>query len=168
MFHVSFTQPILQATVQPALIRPTFTRAASPAWNEAFAMEFAAAFRSGASRAKRVAALNAEIAKCGRLIGELAAANMKVDAMTVPPVTWRTMDGEVDRREYRCGDGWVYRFAGSFDRGIIDAVASWRENRLGELGIGYKHTGAKRDLATAREKLAKASREPSAKKVATA
>lgn len=126
------------------------------------AMDLAPQFRSGESRAKRVAALRAEVAGLERFVAEYRAACAAVDALSVPEVT-------VVEAPPRAADGGPLWFVHCGDATVCAhdvrpyylperlqcARGAWRRLRLEALGITYKHHGAVNALADVRKRLAK-------------
>lgn len=121
------------------------------------AMTLAKEFRAGESRAKRIAALNAEIVKWARVADEYRAARAKVDAMPVPPVVVAKVADY--RYTITCGDATVYASDVStfyLREREEQAVCSWKNKRVDEIeGITYSHASGAGKVADARKRLAK-------------
>lgn len=134
------------------------------------AVNLAAEFKRGDSRAKKIAAQRAKVARMEVLDAELAAVRAEVARLAAPEVT---VVAKSDRLlEYVCGETKVWRPVPSEykrenerraeDEGNrADAVRYWRERQVGALGITSAHHTAANWVRREREKLAKMEREAS-------
>ena len=129
------------------------------------AMDLAPQFRSEESRAKRVAALRAEVAGMERSEAAYRAACAAVEAMPVPPVEEHATEWRVralytrDDVEYRCGTEGraIVRKGNDLDERRRCAVNGWRTARIVELaGDAWRFPSIPLGrLADARKRLAK-------------
>lgn len=100
--------------------------------------DLAPAFRSGESRAKRVKALRAELARALALVSERDTVVADVAAMQ-PPAVDVSVDHDAGRYRGVCGDAFVFAFFRHEHDFHSRAVAAWRARRVAERGINYRH-----------------------------
>lgn len=111
----------------------------------------APAFRSGEARAKRVASLEAQIARAQALVAEADSIDQSVAPLSSPSVASRQV--EPRRWEYTCGDAKVWGFAANDPERVRCAVATWRGNRRAERGYTHHHASARYALEDLTRKL---------------
>lgn len=111
--------------------------------------------RRVANAAKRVGALRAEIASLTALVGELRAAEARVDAMACPEPRIAGPSPWSEGVRIVCGDAEVFTLRPTTtvepERRQC-AINDWRDKRLAELGITWHHRSALLELPVVTEK----------------